>query len=222
MTREWDDTRLREAFRALSESEAGLEVDVDTVRVWKAVAGELDPEERREVIERVALEPGYAEAWRLAKELFEASGGSIASRTELVGSTTPRRRGILGVHYGWALAAVLVMGLLGLILPRVLVPPVPVYRGGPIVALSGVEESLPREDFRLRWEAPPGARFDVRVTTEDLQILDTASDLSSPEYLVPAERLAALPRGAKVLWQVDATLGDGSTVQSETFIAEIE
>jgi hypothetical protein len=59
------------------------------------------------------------------------------------------------------------------------------------------------------------------VTTEDLQVMATASDLSSPEYLVPAERLSELPSGSKVFWQVEARLGDGSVVQSGTFIAEV-
>jgi hypothetical protein len=222
MRREWDETRLREAFRALSESEEVSEGDVDTLKVWQAVAGELGPEERRDVIDKVALEPGYAEAWRLATELFEASGGSIATRSKETALPGSRAYTIWRSPYFLAAAAILFVGLLGVLVSRSLPPGEPIYRGGVIVALTGVEEALPREHFRLRWEAPPGARFDVRVTTEDLQILDTASGLSSPEYLVPAERLAELPRGAKVLWQVDATLGDGSRLQSETFIAEVE
>ncbi|MFP2931868.1 hypothetical protein ACLESO_43180, partial [Pyxidicoccus sp. 3LG] len=45
--------RLRAAFRAGEGVEpAGEPVDAD--RVWRAVNGELTPEERREVVERVA------------------------------------------------------------------------------------------------------------------------------------------------------------------------
>jgi len=221
MRREWDETRLREAFRALSDSEAVGEGDVDTLNVWKAIAGELDPEERREVIERVALEPGYAEAWRLAAELFEASGGSIAAKPRAAESPGRWASGLLRSPYAWAAAAVLLVGVLGVFVPRGLAPPEPVYRGGPIVPLVGAEERLPRDDFRLRWQALEGARFDIRVTREDLQTLATASDLSSPEYTVPAERLQELPPGAKVFWQVDAKLADGSVVRSVTFIAEV-
>jgi hypothetical protein len=74
----------------------------------------------------------------------------------------------------------------------------------------------------LRWQAPEGARFDVRVTTEDLRVLDTASGLTIPEHTVPAEMLEGLDSGAKVFWQVEATLPDGSTIQSGTFITEVK
>ena len=222
MRRDWDEARLREAFRALSESDAVGEGDVDTVKVWQAVAGELGPEERREVIERVALEPGYAEAWRLATELFEASGGARQNHPSPMAGSPARRVSPLRSPYSWAAAAVILVGFLGVIVSRGLAPPEPVYRGAVINPLQGTDERLPRDDFRLRWEAPEGARFDIRVTTEDLEILAAATDLSSPEYLVPAERLQGLARGARVLFQVDARLPDGSVVRSETFIAEVE
>jgi hypothetical protein len=219
MRREWDEARLREAFRALSEREAVGEGDVDTLRVWRAVAGELGPEERREVIDKVALEPGYAEAWRLATELFEASGGARATPAPADALPGPRGNRLFRSPYLLAAAAAILVGFLGVILSRAIAPPEPVYRGGPVVPLTGVEEALPRDDFRLRWKSPEGARFDIRVTTEDLRILATASDLASADYVVPAERLQGLSPGAKVLWQVEAKLADGSVAQSGTFIA---
>ncbi len=222
MRREWDQARLREAFLGLSESEGTGEGHVDTLQVWKAVAGELGPEERLEVIDKVALEPGYAEAWRLATELFEASGGAIADPSRE--TVLPERRpyALWRSPYVLAAAAVLLAGFLGAIVSRSPRSEGPVYRGEAVVPLTGADESLPRQAFRLRWQAPEGARFDVRVTAEDLRILDTASGLSSPEYTVPAERLQGLPEGAKVFWQVEATLPDGSVVQSRTFIAEVK
>jgi hypothetical protein len=216
MRREWDEARLREAFRALSETEGGGEVDAQ--QVWRAVAGELPPEERLEVIDKVALEPGYAEAWRLATELFEASGGSIAAHT-----ASRRRAQTFSLSpYVLAAAAVLFVGFIGVLVSRNLAPREPVYRGELVAPLAGAEESLPRDAFRLRWQAPEGARFDVRVTTEDLRVLDTASGLTTPEHTVPAEMLEGLESGAKVFWQVEATLPDGSTIQSGTFITEVK
>ncbi len=225
MRREWDETRLREAFLALSESEDVSEGNVDTLKVWKAVAGELGVNERLEVIDKVALEPGYAEAWRLATELFEAQSkeaGAIATPTSEAGLPARRAHTRSRSPYILAAAAVLLVGFLGVIVSRSLAPREPIYRGAVIVPLTGAEESLPRNDFRLRWQAPEGSRFDVRVTTEDLRILDTASGLTSPEYTVPAERLEGLPQGAKVFWQVEATLADGNVVQSGTFITEVK
>jgi hypothetical protein len=215
MRREWDEDRLRKAFQALSESEGTGEVD--TSQVWKAVSGELSPRERLEVIDKVALEPGYAEAWRLATELFEASGGSIAASPWKSRTHTAFRS-----PYVLAAAAVLLVGFLGVVVSRSLAPREPIYRGETVVPLTGSEGSLPREAFRLRWQAPEGARFDIRVTTEDLRVLDTASGLASPEHTVPTESLEGLPSGAKVFWQVEATLPDGSTIQSGTFITEVK
>jgi hypothetical protein len=117
---------------------------------------------------------------------------------------------------------VLLVGFIGVMVSRSFAPKEPIYRGGVIVPVTGAEESLPRDAFRLRWQAPEGARFDVRVTSEDLRILDTASGLTSPEYTVLAEKLEGLPAGAKIFWQVEATLPDSSVVQSGTFIAELK
>jgi hypothetical protein len=225
MRREWDETRLREAFLALSESEEVSEGNVDTLKVWKAVAGELGVNERLEVIDKVALEPGYAEAWRLATELFDAQSqeaGPVATSTSEAGLRAPGVRTPSRSPYILAAAAVLLVGFLGVIVSRSLAPREPIYRGAVVVPLTGAEESLPRNDFRLRWQAPEGSRFDIRVTTEDLWILDTASGLTSPEYVVPAERLEGLAAESKVFWQVEAKLPDGSVVQSGTFITEVK
>lgn len=219
MSREWDEARLREAFAALAESETGGEVD--TMRVWKAAAGDLPAEERREVIERMALDPGYAEAWRLAVELLRASGDRRETPEDASASSTKRRR-FWHHPYFLAAAAVLLVGVLGIYLPNVLAPTEPIFRGGPIQSLVSGDRTLPRDDFRLRWQAPQGARFDVRVTTEDLRVIDTASGLEASEYVVPAESLADLESGATIFWQVDATLSDGATVQSETFVVTLQ
>jgi hypothetical protein len=221
MKRDWDDERLREAFRALSESEWEPERDIDSEKVWEAVTGELGPEERREILDKVALEPGYAEAWRLAAELFEASGGASEREAKPARTAAWRPWEFLQSPYGLAAAAVLLIGLVGVIVSRMPTPAQPVYRGDVILPVAGADDTLPRDDFRLRWEGPPGARYAIRVTMEDLQVIATVSDVSSPEYLVPRERLSELPSGSRVFWQVEARLEDGSVIQSGTFIAEV-
>ncbi len=225
MRREWDEARLREAFRALSESEGVGEGDVDTLKVWQAVAGELSPEERLEVIDKVALEPGYAEAWRLATELFEASGGSISS-------PVPEARGesrracectLSWSPYVLAAAAVLVVGLLGVLVSQRTPPDEPVYRGGVVVPLTGAEESLPRNDFRLRWQAPGGRA--IRHPGDDRGPSHPRHRFGSLVAGVRGSRgddWKSFLAGAKVLWQVEATLPDGSVVQSGTFITEVK
>jgi hypothetical protein len=102
------------------------------------------------------------------------------------------------------------------------------YRGdgGPVLrSLVPAAAALPRDAARLRWElapAAPGARFDVRVTGADLTVITEATDLAAPELLVPREALAALPPGALLYWQVDATLPGGGRLRSPTFTARLE
>jgi hypothetical protein len=45
----------------------------------------------------------------------------------------------------------------------------------------------------------------------------TASDLTAPELVVPADRLATLPLGSQVFWQVDVVLPEGNYRSSPTF-----
>ena len=67
------DERLADAFRALGDShDTELPEDLRE-RIWLAVSGVLPPEERRELVERTATDPGCAEAWRIASELWRAS-----------------------------------------------------------------------------------------------------------------------------------------------------
>lgn len=80
--------------------------------------------------------------------------------------------------------------------------------------------ALPRENFELRWDADPewaSARFAVQVTTIDLRPIAEARDLAESRYLVPAEDLAELEAGTRLLWRVEATRSDGARQSSETF-----
>ena len=62
----------------------------------------------------------------------------------------------------------------------------------------------------------------VRVTTEDLRVLATVSDLTMPELALESAVLTSVPSGARVLWQVEATLPGGENVASETFNVTLE
>ena len=216
MSREWDDARLREAFASLSDTEPGSEVD--TVRVWKAVAGELPAEERREVIDKVATDPAYAEAWRVATELRRASGESLAGVVVTVPARAPRAWRFSTLA---AAAAALFAATFGVYLYGTRTPATPIYRGA-IESLVASDSSLARDAFRLEWRAPAGARFDVRVTTEELTVIDQVTGLEATTYLVPEDRLQELSPGATIFWQVEATLSDGAVVESETFIVQLE
>ena len=60
------------------------------------------------------------------------------------------------------------------------------------------------------------------MTTEDLQVLATAADLTASEFEVEPAVLARLPSGARVLWQVDVSLPNGERLTSSTFITRVK
>ena len=77
--------------------------------------------------------------------------------------------------------------------------------------------------FRLEWTpGPEGSRYEVRVTTDDLRVITTMSDLTAPELVVRPEALSGLAPGTHLLWQVEASLPDGERVMSRTFMTRVE
>lgn len=213
------DEKLKEAFQALGSSPAAGCSDEELDRIWRAVAGELPAEERRELVERMAVDPACAEAWRVAQELWRAANGEA----DTTGVETRGR----SWHPSWlAAAAVLVLAVGAVVLMRVNAPPADEFRdpaGYAVESLVAPDASLPRGAFRLRWAAAPaGARYDVRMTTEDLRVLATARGLTTPELVVDPDRLSGVASGTRVLWQVDVTLPGGERVTSPTFTARVE
>jgi hypothetical protein len=212
------DERLRDAFQAAVPrgGEACSEQDLD--RIWRAVAAELPAHERRELVERVAADPAFAEAWRIAREIRNASSASPADVHARRWRVTPAP---------WlAAAAVLLLGVASALFVVVNRPRGDTYReqGSTIVeSLVSPETTLPREDFQLRWTpGPSGSRHDLRVLTQDLRLLASATGLTVPEFVVEPGLLGDLPAGTRVLWQVDVTLATGVRVSSQTFVVRVQ
>jgi hypothetical protein len=187
--------------------------------IWAAVRGELPPRELREVVEHTAVCAACAEDWRLAVEIEKQSAPSQTA-------TVPAGRVIQG-RFGqlrtWTAAAALAAGLLvavGLYRAGSFGPQEPTYRGEENTAHSLLAEGqpLPRQGAVLRWSPVPGATsYDVRISTEDMRVVDTAQGQTTTEYRVPASALAELPPGTRILWQVDAVFPDGTRQPSLTF-----
>jgi hypothetical protein len=92
-----------------------------------------------------------------------------------------------------------------------------------IESLVRADGGLPRNAFRLRWSpGPQDARYDVRVTTEDLRVIATVRDLAQPELVIDAAALAALPQGSRVLWQVEVARPNGEREVSPTFVTRVQ
>ena len=214
--------RLRAAFAV--PDPAGSAPDPETCpapeAIWAAVRGELPPRELREVVEHTAVCASCAEDWRLAVEIEKQSA---AAQT----ATAPAGRVIQG-RFGqwrtWTAAAALAAGLLvavGLYRTGNLGPQEPTYREAPgtsVRSLLAEGQALPRQGATLRWSPLPGAAsYDVRISTEDLRLVDTAQGQTGTEYRVPDSALAELPAGTKLLWQVEAVFPDGTRQSSPTF-----
>jgi hypothetical protein len=214
------DETLRAAFQVLGDANRDECSSADLDRIWRAMDGTLDTDERRELIDRLATEPALAEAWRVAHEL------RAASRVGVDAGAAPRQPAA-GWRRGWlAAAAVLLAAVSAVFVFQRARPADDTFRAGDgysVESLIGADATLPRDQFRLRWTpGPPDTRYQVRVTTEDLQVLTIAADLSVPEFVVTSETLAPVASGNRVLWQVDARLPGGERISSSTFTTRVQ
>jgi len=203
---------LRVAFRG-----AGPEVELpaaeDLEKLRRAVEGELPRRELLVLVDRTTSEPGLALAWRLA----------ITLRRELGPPAEAVRRPLLNprtVLTGLALAASIVLAVwIG--------PPsngVKRGRSRPAVSTSLADgATLPRDRFELRWAATvAGARYDVDVLDEDLQVIYRVQGIRATRLTVPRRALAGVPSGGTVLWRVEARTPGGGTILSPTFVQRLE
>ena len=214
------DETLKAAFQGLGDAGRRECSSDDLDRVWRALDGTLAAEERRELVDRLATDPALAEVWRVAHELRAAGGLDVDARA------APVQQRTAGWQRSWLAAAALVLAAIGAVFVFQRMRPVDdTFRtadGYSIESLIGGDAALPRSEFRLRWRpGPPDTRYQVRVTTEDLQVLNVAADLAAAEYVVPADALAPVPSGVRVLWQVEARLPGGERVASETFTTAV-
>jgi hypothetical protein len=211
------DARLQEAFQTMGEASVADVEAADVERVWRAVSGELPASERRNLVDRLAREPALAEAWRIAHELRRAQlEDSPVEAGSSARSWTP----------AWIGLAAMLVVLVGAGLLQLRPAPENAFRdpGHDIVQpLLASDAVLPRDAFVLRWKpGPEGSRYQVRVTTEDLRVLTTAVDLTTPELTLSREQLSEVGPNARVLWQVVVALPGGQTVSSQTFVVRAQ
>lgn len=192
--------------------------------IWAAARGEGDAAGARQVALHVAECGACTVAWRLAVEVARVTPpADLDRRTESTPSSRWRRIASVGA------AAALAAGLAGLFVIDArrfpARPDVGVYRAAaPAEVRSLLPDGavLPRSEVHLRWTAgPEGSRYIVRVFTEDLTSVAEAGDLAAPEYLVPESRLAGLPAGARLLWQVTVVPPEGDRFTSPTFAVRL-
>lgn len=212
---------LGSAFASLSVSAVAGPDCPPPEAIWDAVTGAASPVRAAEIVEHTSRCFACAEAWRLAREL--------GARPVAGSGALPARRGFLGAGPGrWtalAAMAVLAAGLGFFVVLRRAAPPIVMRAGEEAAIHSLVPESTPlsREDCILRWSAPAaGARYTVRVGTEDLSPVALVERLELAEYSIPAKDLEKIPSGSVIVWQVEAVLPDGRRVASPGFRNRLE
>lgn len=213
---------LRQAFSSLDEDPAAASGCPPTDQIWMAVMGELPQRHTSDVILHTAACPACADAWRRAHDarLALQSAGDLPARRPAAW----RSAWVWGP--GLAAAALLLIG--------VFIEPLfdlsrrgnsPTYRqdsGRAIRPLIPDGAALDRRDMMLRWSpGPEGSRYNLRLTTEDLTVVDRAWSLDSPEYRIPPSTVQSLPSGSKLLWQVDVISPDQARHTSPTFIVRL-
>jgi hypothetical protein len=213
-----DDERLRRSFQALAPSKARPCSPEDLDRVWAAVRGELPAAERRALVERLADDPAIAEAWRVAHTLRRDDPWVPAVESRRSTPVVGRWLATAAVAL-LAVSAVLVVSRLDRSNGDTMRTP----GGTRIEALIASDAAMSRDAFRLRWTpGPVGSRYQVRVTTEDLQVLTTIANLAEPEVTIDPAVLAGLTPGTPVLWQVEATGPGGERTVSQTFATRLQ
>jgi hypothetical protein len=209
-----DFARLREALASLAGTDARKDRPVDVGRIFDAVHGNLDAEERRAIVDELVTDADAAEAWRLAKELTpEAVAPSIAQRLETWKWLSMAAAFLLAVGLGW----------------RLFGPPTPgtppAYRGGEQRAIASALPAgvpLSRTQPVLRWTPVEGARYQVRVLTPELQVLVETGELTTPEYRLADEVLRRVAPGGRILWQVEGRIPGNGVITSPTFSVRLE
>ena len=211
---------LRGAFISDAELQAEGANCPPAEMILESVRGELSAKDDEVVLFHVGECGACAAAWRLARELAEEKIP--------VGSPT-RARGPTILAWGrWvAAAAVLIVAVgLGVQFMGPEVEEEAIYRTqeSAWLLLEGEDgEALPRESFLLRWsDGPDGSTYDIRVMTEELDLVAEARMLELSEFQVPPEAMETLPDGARIFWQVTAHLPDGRWLDSDSFLAIIE
>lgn len=206
---------LRQALAAVAETAVPREDCPSAERIWTAVAGELPPEDLRDVVDHTVQCAVCAESWRLAVELSEE---------EEVFESQPEN----GFWRSWFQVAALVVVIAGagwLFRPDGAPSPDPV-RGGDGAEISAVtpqNRALPRDDLVLRWTGPE-LRYEVEVawyTEEASKVVFRVQDLAQTEVRVPPEALAGVPPEAVLLWEVTG-FENGEPVDHKTFRARLE
>lgn len=215
---------LQQAFTSMPAGER-CEDCPDPGRLWAAVRLELPAEERRRIVQHLAVCTACAEDWRVTWKLSQEQQGTEApSNGELIPGPWTR------IQEAWpqvaaAALVVLAVGTGGFVFHKA---PESSFRGHSEQTAQQAEgvtpdgAVLPRDEFVLRWPATEGAQYKLVVMTEDGETLEEGRELQEAEFHVPPEVLQDCPSGSTILWQVEVADPVKGTELSPTFTASVD
>ena len=232
--------QLRDAFVAGRDDRSdGASVEaaehVSAEELWALAEGSMPSEEAAVLVDLLARSPELAEDYRLTREMVAAQAGEdqVAVETpaaEVVSFPAPdareKRPPSTKVPSRWrttlAAAALLVLaGGVWLQLPRGPEGPAP-YRQGPEAELA-IETPIAngtvmeRSAVELRWTSFDGARYELLMTTQELDVVVEERFLETASLQVEEGALHGVPAGATLIWQVEAVLPGGERLSSPAF-----
>ena len=214
--------KLREAFLLGVAGEFGKPEDPSPERIWQAAAGELSPDEVREVLDQVQESPACAELWIIARRTLDATADAPKEPVHPAASDEAFRVREPAAWRHWAIPMGLAATMLVVIAvalwfqPEAEAPYRSIEPRPTVGTLTGDGAELPRENAVLRWKAgPEGTRYQLRVFRADLRPLFVVEDLLDSEYVLSAEQLVGVADGETIRWQVRALRPGGGAVFSE-------
>lgn len=206
-----DVARLRAAFASVEEGAQQERVDAE--RIFDALHGTLDPEERRAIVDALASNPDAAEAWRLAREMAPEAEARHAEPARSWRWLAVAAGIVLAVGIGWQLSG------------PARNTTEPVYRGVESRSITSAlppDATLSRAQPVLRWAGVPGARYRVRVLTSDLEVLEESSESEALEYRLSDATMQRINAGSYILWQVEGRIPGDTVIVSPTFRVRVD
>lgn len=195
---------MRAALRSVPAEPGGTAASCpSTEALYDAATGALPAAEVATLIDHVSGCPACAVDWRL---IVEVRGEAPAVTT---GPEQGPTRSL--VHFIAPAFAVIAFAAAAMVVFKPAYEPV--FRDGAPQEAPLTEQTLARDAFTLRWPAGSGT-YAVLVSDEAGRPIHRAVGLHAAELTVPPSALADLPAGARLLWQVEETLPDGSVKRS--------
>jgi hypothetical protein len=224
---------LQQAFTSMPAGVRGEDCP-EPERLWAAVRLKLPAEQRREIVQHVAVCAACAEDWRVTWKLSQeqhAADDRDPNGVVIRGPWTRFRNAFPQVaaaapQLAAAALVVLAVGVAGWFFHDA---PESTFRGEtatpaqPAEGITPDGATLSRDEFVLRWTATEKATYNLKVMTDDGEILEDESGLPKAEFRVPPEVFEEVPSGSALLWQVEvADPVTGNTKNSQSFTAYVD